>query len=292
MNLSFIKKYSFLIMISALASVMSIIPLVIAAPLLRVARLSYGRIEFWTTQIILSIVLWSVGLEPIAISLISASLLVGLFTEINDQWKNMFLAGLASVIASSIITVTATQQWLNHLGINLKDRVLEQVQLVIQQSHTMNPMIQLDADTLMSQTPSYLVCLMAFSLGLSLILEKSFLRLFRIESYSLDLNLMDFKLPDFMIWIAMFSFLFAFTKFGNKTITVLSLNLVNIMVVFYFFQGLAVIESFFTALKLGIFIRFLTYVVFMIQLLLLVAAIGFIDYWVEFRKKFINKKIA
>lgn len=290
--MSLFKKYSTLTLISLLAGLLSLIPFVFSAPLLLIARLGYSRTKFWLTQIVVFSILWVCGLQPLAISFLSTAILVGVYTEINNQLKNMFIAGFVSIVISSAITVSATQQWLSHLGLSLKDRVLEQVQLVVQQSHSMNPSIQLDPETLMSQVPSYLVCLMIFSLGLSLILEKPLLRIFKVHTHFQMQNLMDFKLPDSMIWIAMFSFLFSFVKFGDKTIAVLSMNILNVMVVLYFFQGLAVIESFFTALKLGFFVRFLTYVVFMIQLFLLVSAIGVIDYWVEFRNRFINKKIA
>ncbi len=130
------------------------------------------------------------------------------------------------------------------------------------------------------------------SLALALILEQPFGRIFRLPLEKIEgLNLLGFKLPDSFIWIAMISFLFSFLDIGQKDLSLIATNIVNIMVVLYFFQGLAVVEAFFTALKLGFFIRFITYVVFLIQLFFLVAGIGLIDYWLEFRKRFIRIRL-
>jgi hypothetical protein len=106
-----------------------------------------------------------------------------------------------------------------------------------------------------------------------------------------ELGLLSFKLPDSYIWIAMFSFLLSFIDIGPKQVSMVATNIVNVMVVLYFFQGLAVIEAFFSALRFGPVMRLVSYLVILLQLFVVVAAIGLIDFWVEFRKRFIRVRL-
>jgi hypothetical protein len=232
------------------------------------------------------------GYIPIGISLFGAILLVGIFSEIYIKFKNMFASGLIAIIISFIAMVSATQQWLILKGTTISVQLQEQVQIILKQAIQVNPKVKIDPNYLISLAPSALVALMLMSLALALILEKPISKLlkFPIEKTE-DLNLLNFKLPNSYIWIAMISFLLSFIDIKLTSVSTLASNLVNIMVVLYFFQGLAVIEAFFTTLKFGFFIRLMTYVVFLVQLFFLVAAIGVIDYWVEFRKRFIQIRI-
>jgi uncharacterized protein YybS (DUF2232 family) len=266
--------------IGILTAVMSTIPFLFSAPLVRANILGSKRSTFWFSQVVISVILWFIGLEPLAISFLSVVILIGLFTEVQNQFKNVFVSGLVSIMASFGAIVYATQQWLSHQGLSLADRIREQVQVVVAQATAMNSLVKLDVDILVLQTPSALVSLMIIAIALSLILEDSFIRLFKIKNLPVKtINLMEFKLPDFFIWIAMSTFLFSFLDLNNKVITAVAMNILNTLVVLYFFQGLAVVESFFTALRVGIFIRLLTYVVLLIQLFFLVSAIGVIDFW-------------
>ncbi len=204
----------------------------------------------------------------------------------------MFVAGIIAIAVSSVTTVAATQQWLVYKGTSLSVRLHEQIQLVLKQAQQVNSTVKLDPEYLVGQAPSVLVALLIMSLALALILELPISRLLKFPTENIEsLNLLSFKLPDSYIWIAMFSFLLSFIDIGNKDISLIATNIVNVMVVLYFFQGLAVIESFFTALRFGFFIRFMTYVVFLVQLFFLVAAIGVIDFWVEFIKRFIRMRL-
>ena len=66
----------------------------------------------------------------------------------------------------------------------------------------------------------------------------------------------------------------------------LSLNILAICLFVYFLQGLAIGEFFFHKRKAPFFLRFLFYFLIMIQqyLMLLIAAAGLFDLWLDFRK--------
>lgn len=287
-----IKDYLKLGLMVILSILGSVLPFILVAPVIRVAYMHYSRRAFWSFYAlgILSLVLFKQ--IPIAISLLSIVLMIGLFSEIYRRNQRIFASGFAALVVSSIATVVATQQWLVANGTTLAIRLQEQVQLILKQAQQMNSMVKLDPNYLVGQTPSVLVILLLVSLALALILEQPISRLFKFNEVKVEaMNLLGFRLPDSFIWIAMISFLFSFIDMGNKTLAMTATNIVNVMVILYFFQGMAVIEAFFTVLKLGFFVRFLTYVVFLIQLFFLVAAIGVIDFWVEFRKRFIRIRL-
>ena len=281
-----------LLLMVALSIIGSAFPFILVAPITRVAQRSFSRMAFWSCYLVGVLGMAVAGFVPVAISLLSVTLLVGLFSEIFKKYNNMFVAGFIAIAVSAVTTVSATQQWLVSKGSSLQARLLEQIGLVVKQAQQVNPAVKLDPEYLLGQAPSVLVSLLIMSLALALILENPIARLFKMPGDSEDkLHLLDFKLPDSYIWIAMISFLFSFIDIGNKAFSMTATNIVNIMVVLYFFQGLAVIEAFFSALRFGFFIRFLTYAVFLIQLFFLVAAIGVIDYWVEFRRRFLRLRL-
>ena len=268
-----------LLLMVALSIIGSAFPFILVAPITRVAQRSFSRMAFWSCYLVGVLGMAVAGFVPVAISLLSVTLLVGLFSEIFKKYNNMFVAGFIAIAVSAVTTVSATQQWLVSKGSSLQARLLEQIGLVVKQAQQVNPAVKLDPEYLLGQAPSVLVSLLIMSLALALILENPIARLFKMPGDSEDkLHLLDFKLPDSYIWIAMISFLFSFIDIGNKAFSMTATNIVNIMVVLYFFQGLAVIEAFFSALRFGFFIRFLTYAVFLIQLFFLVAALGVIDY--------------
>jgi hypothetical protein len=282
-------KLGLMVLLSILGSA---IPFLFAAPIVRVVYRSYSKVSFWAAYSFGTILLVAGGFVPVAISLMSVTLLIGIFSQVFEKYKSMFVAGFVALAVSSVTTVSATQQWLVYKGTSLSVRLHEQVQLVLKQAQQVNSLVKMDPDQLVGQAFSVLVALLIMSLALALILEQPVSRLLKFTSENTERpQLMNFKLPDSYIWIAMVSFLFSFVDIGNKNFSMVATNIVNIMVVLYFFQGLAVIESFFTALKFGFFVRFMTYVVFLIQLFFLVAAIGVIDFWVEFRRRFIRIRL-
>ncbi len=271
----------------------SALPFILVAPLIRAAFKNHTRIAFWASYGGAIGILFLSGFIPIAISLMSVTLMIGIFSEVFDRYKRLFISSALALVVSFLATTLATQQWLVSQGTTLSVRLHEQIQIILKQAQQVNSsLVKLDPETLVGQAPSMLVALLVLSLALGLIFESSVTRLmkFPVEN-SEPLNLLNFRLPDGYIWLAMVSFLFSFIDLGNKPLSMFATNVVNVMVILYFLQGIAVIETFFIALKLGFFIRFITYVVFLIQLFFLVAAIGLIDFWVEFRKRFIRIRL-
>lgn len=284
-------KLTILVILSMLGSC---IPFVFVAPLIRLAYLNFSRVGFWLSYLGAIGLLILGGAQPLAISLMGITLCVGLYSSIYSRMKSMFVAGWIAVSLSSVATVAATQQWLVLKGSSLSFEIQKQVEIIAKQAHVMSPGLQerVLVPTLVGLAPSSLVSIMILALGLSLIFETSVSRLFHMEPRGLrEIDLLQFKLPDSYIWIAMFSFLMSFVNTGYPLVSTIASNILHVLAILYFFQGLAVTESLFRALRFGFFIRFMTYVVFVFQLFTLVIAVGVIDFWVEFRKRFLRMRL-
>jgi uncharacterized protein YybS (DUF2232 family) len=92
-----------------------------------------------------------------------------------------------------------------------------------------------------------------------------------------------FRNPDQLVWVliaAGFSLLLP-----DSTVTTPALNLLLVVTLLYFFQGLAVISALITKHSVPALVRILLYTMLIIQpyLLALVAGFGLFDLWVDFR---------
>lgn len=265
-------------------------PMLLAAPVVRVARSAFGPGTFWSSYILMSVVLWFAGLQPLAIGVVTLTILVGLFFELEKRTRNMFIAGAIAVAAASVVSVSATQQWLSSQGTSLEAKVTEQINVLVAETKKIGAVTEFDAQTLLGQIPSGLIGFLILALAISLIMERPIRFLFKEMEGEQPRVLRAFKLPDFFIWIAMVSFLFSFLKLNNPMLTTVASNIFNVMVVLYFFQGLAVVECLFRAIRMGSFLRMAIYLVLVIQLFFLVAAVGLIDYWVDVRNRLIKRR--
>ncbi|RYZ78084.1 MAG: DUF2232 domain-containing protein, partial [Proteobacteria bacterium] len=157
-----------------------------------------------------------------------------------------------------------------------------------------NPKATLDAGLLVQLIPTAVFAILIVSLGVGLIFEKRVFNWLKIprEKTASQLNLLEFRLPDFYIWIAMGAFLLTMVNFNVKALEVLGLNIAYVSAVLYFFQGLAILEVSLRSMKAGAFMRAGTYLILVGQLFPLVCAVGLIDYWVDFRKRLRNLRTA
>ena len=92
------------------------------------------------------------------------------------------------------------------------------------------------------------------------------------------------KAPDFLVWAAIGCGLALFLP--NTTIKMISLNGLLILMIVYFFQGIAIVSYFFEKKKFPRIIRIVLYSLIALQqfILLAVIGLGFFDMWVNFRR--------
>jgi len=97
-------------------------------------------------------------------------------------------------------------------------------------------------------------------------------------------RLNQWKAPEFLVWFAIACGILLLMP--NQLVKLIGLNGILVMMVVYFFQGIAVVSFFFEAKRFPRMLRILFYgIIFLQQLiLLLVIGLGFFDIWLDFRK--------
>lgn len=251
-----------------------------------------GRLYYWLFWALAITTLFYLGFYPLAVGLCSMCFVVGVFNEVRRNGYSYVSSGVISVaFTSTLIYFFAfffarikEIKWVPFFETYLNDNVLKYF------PPTGDGAIPFDIKQVIVQIPSIGVILLIVSLFLAVLFEKRILIWLQIPTLRRE-KLREFSLPDTVIWIFILSLLLAFIKLETTWVNVVGMNLLNVVVLLYFFQGLAVIATYLHLTKATIFWRTLIYVFAITQLFLAVAVFGIIDYWMDFRRK-LNKKMT
>lgn len=270
---------AFLIMAAA-SYFLTLLTLFWGAPFIRVLRARFGSLIFWITGAAVSAAfgpLWFVGASTWAT--------LGIFSELEAKGARWFWNGLLSLAVGTGILVYGTFNMLHRQGITTIAELSEAAKTVLTERTLLKIPAEFNFESLVYQLPSIAVISMVLILAHGLIFERPIYTWFRMarERYAAQIRLLEFKLPDVFVWMAMISFLGTTFEWQGQWVAT---NILNVCVALFFLQGLAVLEYFFKALRVGIFVRALGYFLFVFQLFVVLAFVGFIDFWVDFRNRF------
>lgn len=146
-----------------------------------------------------------------------------------------------------------------------------------------------DINLLSYQMPSIVVVVFALALFISVIFEKRVLKTFFKQDSSLTGRLSYFKAPDYLVWVLIVSLALAFIDVKLPLLKIIAINVLNICVITYFIQGFAILFNFFEVFKVGIFTRFIMVLCMVVQLPFVTVVFGVLDYWFNFRGRFLRK---
>lgn len=282
------------ITISSLSILLSMLTVIFGAPLLRVLRQAYGPWAFWLLGLAVTGAAWLLNAQPLALFIGSVWMTLGAYNEMEQKGLGWWLSGILAVLLGTGAACISIYGAFKVNGINTYAEVQALMEQFTDKVQQMNPAVKLDPMILMQQVPSAIVILLILALGVGLIFERrvfSWLNLPR-EKIASQLKLLEYRVPDFFIWIAMTAFLLTMVSFGGKATAVLAVNILNVALVLYFFQGLAVLEVFLSSMRAGVLTRILTYIILIGQLMIILSIVGLIDYWLDFRGRIRRMKIA
>lgn len=281
------------IVLLGLSAALSSLTVVLGAIPMRAIRVSYGRIPFWLGHIAVATLLLALGFKPYSLLVSVLTVLVGVYSEVEEHGSSVFHSGMIALLAavgSSAFAVGLNLYWTKA---NLLGEVRSQIKPLVDKLTEMNPQAQVSLDTIVHQLPSALLITMVVAIGVALIWERRLLSLFHLPNrgaFSLTRDrLLEFRVPDLVIWMTMLSLLGAFVQHGNEWVEIVSVNLINVFVVFYFFQGLSIVAYGFQRFKVGTFWQTFWYLMIVIQLFLIVSMLGFADFWLGFRDRLSRK---
>ncbi|MGE0633491.1 MAG: DUF2232 domain-containing protein [Pseudobdellovibrionaceae bacterium] len=292
------RKSGYFFLISA-SFVLSVLTLVMSALPLKALRSSFGFIVFALTGLVLTIGFWLMGFKLLAVFLVGVFFSVGVFSELENRFgkaqsnASLFWAGLLSAIVGSGVFWGALELWMKSEGWSLKSKIHEQLSLLLAQAASFNPkMSEITTEMLLAQAPSVVISVFTITLALAVIYERrvlSALKLSRRFAYG-SYRPREFRVPDVFVWASMVAFLLSFKSFGLSEAELVAVNVLNVMVILYLFQGVAVAEAVFHHFRVGPFFRVLFFLILVLQLFFVLSAVGFADFWLDIRKRLKNTK--
>ncbi|MFN8846111.1 MAG: DUF2232 domain-containing protein [Bdellovibrionales bacterium] len=272
-------------MLSFLGVLLSSLTLFFGAPFLRVLWSRFGSLPYWLAGFaFLPVFIFMGGSWAGAVWI-----LVGVFSELESRGIRWIWSGLTSLSVSSGVLAGGAFYWLSTQKLTTLTSIAEEIHKLLKNSQfwqlpTIDQMVNL-----LQVLPGLVVAGLILTLAHALIFEKvvyQFLAAPR-ERFAGQVRLLEFKLPDIFVWIAMVSFLGSFLTWPGKPVAE---NLFIICVALFLLQGVAILECFFNAIRAHWFVRALGYFLFVFQLFVALAFIGFIDFWMDFRDRFRKMK--
>lgn len=279
-------SFAQLLFLSLAATVLTFFTGVFGAPFLRVIH-KRSRPVFWLAGLLVAVLFGFLQAGAFALVIVGVWMTIGLYSEFEDLGWGWKRSALISLFVSGFLGIAGFRHLLNAAGVVTWDGFVSMVREKLDLLSTINPTLKLDAELFAQQAPSFWLMLLVLCLGTALILEGrlfTWLGLPR-ERVASHLRLLEFRLPDWMIWIALTGLLVTMVDFGSKPLAILGGNVVNVLFVLYFFQGLAILEVLLNAMRAGAFMRAAIYVILVGQLFFMLSAVGLIDYWLDFRRR-------
>lgn len=287
MSIKPIFKFGLLVIAAVFLSMTTV---VLGALPMRTNRRVYGRWPFWSAFMVASIAVMALISPSYGLLILSLAVGIGTYAEIEDHGRSVFTSGFVASLAAIGTTILGVGVWIHFTKVALIESVRKQITPLVDKLVAMNSGSAVSVETVMQQLPSGIVIGIISALAVALIGESRMLKwIGENERGATENRLSSFRVPDIFIWVTIVSIFGAFFQHGIKWVETVSLNTLNVLVVVFFFQGLAVIAHAFRVYRVSPFWQGLWYIIFVIQLFLVVSFVGFVDYWMEFRERLSRK---
>lgn len=277
----------------ALTALFSWTTVFLAAGPLRGLRLSSAFWVFWPVALMMTAAMWFGGFPYVACGFAAVVLVVGLYTEIEGWGLGRGAASIGSLSALVAAVGMGFGAWCRSMKIAPATWLTQWVEPMITKMKEVYPTLEVEPEIIVSQIPSVLVILGLVVLAIAVLSEKTWLRalgarseLFERESWT------NFKLWDVSIYVLMLALLAALTRHGIKPVSIGGTNVLNVMVILYFFRGMAVIFKAFDVFAVGPIWRMLIGFILTFQLAIVVAVLGVADYWLDFRDRLTRRPVG
>lgn len=219
------------------------------------------------------------GLYPLAVLVLALGSLTTVYIKLENEnlfWRGFWAASVSTAILCLGFFIWAYYfQEKNDVWLYLKETIQSSL------DKTQNSNLPIDLNVLVYQLPSYCFCICALNVWIGSV--------FRIKDTAEHKN---YKTPDGLIWFVIVALLFSFVKVDIPGLQEVALNVLNITLLLYFFQGLSVLSFILDAMRFSTLIKLVIYFIFVFQILLPIC-LGILDYWLDLRLKIeekLNKK--
>jgi hypothetical protein len=257
---------------------------------LRAFRYSVGGLPFFLISAAITALLVLLKLQGLAAGFFIIAMMAFMMSEAEDGGFSVIGSAGVAILGGALISLFGFLMWARVIGTNwlktLKGKFEQQLSAFLQSSIPVQS--DLSVDQVFTQMPSVFLCMLVIAVALALIFEKPLFRWAGVKS-STGKNLMAFKLPDFFVWLTIGTLLITYVDLGRPQLTALGSNILNVLGVLYFFQGLAILCKYFEVFKVSGMWKSLWLLIFITQLFFVLCIIGFVDFWIDFRGYFVQK---
>lgn len=273
------KKSAGQFVITSLLTTLLTATFLFMAPLgARYLHTTFGRLSYWIFAALSTVGL--VFLFPQwALAQMTVFLLIGLYSELEQQKVSRFYAALSAVVVSVTAVFFSLGVWAQvhklTLSAFLKKNVAEIVQLSQQLKSLPAPV---DATQVIAVLPAFL------SLILMILV---FFGVLFIRPQGKKDKMTSFKVPDTFIWVVIASLAGTFLLDPLKVFVLqkMAVNILFVSLCFYYFQGLAILGFAMARVRLNYFLKVALFFVFAFHLFAVVVALGLSDVWFSYRSR-------
>lgn len=255
----------------------------LAAIPMRLLRRDMGRGPYWVLHLLAGAALIAAGLPLQGLAFLLVTILIGAYAEV-ESVTSIFTSGLLAVLIAAGVGSAGVAVWLNANGANLMTLLRGELQQYVDYVKQVYPTTTVEMLT--QSLPSWLVISMVVALAMALIWER------RASVWAglpwlhhRPRALTEFRIPDVFVWVTIASLLGAFVKTSQPWIEVVSLNVLNVMLMLYFFQGFAIVIRAMDVFRVGPFAQTL-WILFFLLFQQVPVVLGFADFWFDFRTRF------
>jgi hypothetical protein len=253
---------------------------------LKALRRDLGRTGYWFLCVVTAAILFASGMKVFAAIYFSLVVLIGLFAEWEELGMALMPSAFFSLVTTILVASAGVALWISRTGASWKDLILARLDESLKPAMELTPSFQFNSSDIMMQLPSLFIVMWLVTLYLSVLLEKRAVIQSRHAKYEVSFReeLGRINIPSFVIWAFIFALLGAFGDFGKLGLEAGCVNVLNVCLMLFFFQGLAVVTRAFAVFRIGFFWQALLMIILVSQLWIL-SLLGLVDHWVDFRSR-------
>lgn len=259
---------------------------------LKALRRDLGRTGYWCVGVATAGLLVAGNLKIFAAIYLSLVVLIGLFAEWEELGMSLMPSAFFSLVTTILLSAAGVALWISRMGAQWKDLLQARLDEVLKPAMELTPSLQFNSSDILLQLPSIFIVLWLAALYLAVLLERRSVVRSRHAQYETSFRdeLAQIYIPNVFVWAFILALLGAFGDFGKVSLQAGSVNVLNVCLMLFFFQGLAVIYRFFTVFRVGFFWQALIMIILVGQLFLLVSLLGLVDHWVDFRTRLSKRR--
>lgn len=233
------------------------------------------------------------NLLPIGIFSLGVWVTIGVYSWLEENGRVSFWWATTAVLAGIFVSVVGPAAYVIALNIDVSAIMSETVNQVSKMWSSQSTTTLTEEETKalgdlsIRLMPGFVGVLLMGTLAVGLLFVEKFSQLFglKYERIAGEMKLMEFRVPDLVIWLTIGALLLSVLKLGSLDVQAAAMNVLILIFGAYFFQGLAVIEYAFESYQVNQFVRLLIYVFVIAQLFFLLSLVGLADFWIDVRKK-------